>query len=320
MKRLIILISSLAFLLSISEANAQVRLIGEQSVYTTYYLNPVLLNPGASGFDDHHSVLLNYRNAWASFPGAPSTGTLSYNGPVGNRIGLGVLAFTDSFGAFNTTKGQVSLSYNLDIPGNKLGIGISGEIIQHKLDGDAVTNPLVDISDMQIVDRLAGNRYFDATIGFYGIYDDKITYGVSLPSIVSQRLDDDSSELIARDFGLIANIGYKWDFPEKDVVVEPSIYYKQLMLVPSHIDFNLRLGLLDEKLQMGGTYSTGAENRLGFLIGAYLDNFGVFYAFNSSFNQFQSFNNGSHEISLKLKIQQPNRGRNVSAAPAAVTQ
>jgi len=168
MKRLIILISSLAFLLSISEANAQVRLIGEQSVYTTYYLNPVLLNPGASGFDDHHSVLLNYRNAWASFPGAPSTGTLSYNGPVGNRIGLGVLAFTDSFGAFNTTKGQVSLSYNLDIPGNKLGIGISGEIIQHKLDGDAVTNPLVDISDMQIVDRLAGNRYFDATIGFYG--------------------------------------------------------------------------------------------------------------------------------------------------------
>jgi len=92
------------------------------------------------------------------------------------------------------------------------------------------------------------------------------------------------------------------------------------MLVPSHIDFNLRLGLLDEKLQMGGTYSTGAENRLGFLIGAYLDNFGVFYAFNSSFNQFQSFNNGSHEISLKLKIQQPNRGRNVSAAPAAVTQ
>jgi len=166
-----------------------------------------------------------------------------------------------------------------------------------------VTNQFVDISDPEIVARLNGSKYFDASIGVFGIYDNRITYGIALPSVVSQRLDDDSSELIGRDFGLIANLGYKFDLADKDLVIEPSIYAKQLMLVPFHVDVNLRVGLLDEKLNMGVSYSNGAENRLGFLIGAYLDNFGVFYAYNTSFNQFQTFNNGSHEVSLRLKLQ-----------------
>ncbi|MEE9374691.1 MAG: PorP/SprF family type IX secretion system membrane protein [Saprospiraceae bacterium] len=303
MKKYIIIVISIAFLLGISKVNAQVRLIGEQSVYTMYYLNPVLVNPGATGYEGYHSVVLNYRKAWASFPNSPSTGTLSYNGPIGNRIALGILAYTDSYGAFNTNKGQISFSYNLDMPNNKLGIGISAEYIQHKLNGDAVANPLVDITDEEIFSRLNGSRYFDASIGIFGIYDDKVTYGVALPSVISQRLDDDSNTLVGRDFGLIANLGYKFDLVDKDLVIEPSIYAKQIMLVPFHVDINLRLGLLDEKLTMGVSYSTGAENRLGFIVGAYLDNFGVFYGYNTSFNQFQSFNNGSHELSLKLKLQ-----------------
>ena len=378
---------SILIVICTSRSEAQIRLIGEQSVYTSYYLNPVLVNPGATGFEDYHQVILNYRNTWASFPGSPSTGTLSYNGPMGNRVGFGVLAYSDSFGALNTTKGQVSLSYNLDLPNNKLGIGISAEYIQHKLSGDAVLSDFVDFSDPEIISRLGGSQYFDASIGIFGIYDNKFIYGIALPSVISQRLDDASTALIARDFGVIANIGYRYDIPDKDIVsgdavlsdfvdfsdpeiisrlggsqyfdasigifgiydnkfiygialpsvisqrlddastaliardfgvianigyrydipdkdivIEPSIYAKQLMLVPFHVDINLRLGLLDEKINMGLTYSNGAEDRLGFLIGSYIDNFGIFYAYNASLNQFQNYNNGSHELSLKLKL------------------
>jgi type IX secretion system PorP/SprF family membrane protein len=304
MKKYILIIAALgAFILvGFNKTNAQVRLIGEQSVYTSYYLNPVLVNPGATGYEGYHQVILNYRNAWASFPGSPSTGTLSYNGPIGNRIGLGVLAYSDSYGALSTTKGQVSLSYNLDMPDNKIGIGISAEYIQHKLSGDDVINDFVDVNDPEIISRLGGSEYFDASFGIFGIYADKLIYGIALPSVISQRLNDDTGTLMGRDFGVIANIGYRYDMPDKDLVIEPSIYAKQLMLVPFHVDFNLRLGLLDEKINMGLTYSNGAEDRLGFLIGAYLDNFGVFYAYNASLNQFQNYNNGSHELSLKLKL------------------
>ncbi len=293
---------SILIVICSSRSEAQIRLIGEQSIYTSYYLNPVLVNPGATGYEDYHQVILNYRNTWASFPGSPSTGTLSYNGPMGNRVGFGVLAYSDSFGALNTTKGQVSLSYNLDLPNNKLGIGISAEYIQHKLSGDAVLSDFVDTSDPEIISRLGGSQYFDASIGIFGIYDNKFIYGIALPSVISQRLDDASTALIARDFGVIANIGYRYDIPDKDIVIEPSIYAKQLMLVPFHVDLNLRLGLLDEKINMGLTYSNGAEDRLGFLIGSYIDNFGIFYAYNASLNQFQNYNNGSHELSLKLKL------------------
>jgi hypothetical protein len=45
----------------------------ERYIFSQHFVNPVLINPGATGFEDAHSFLFNYRNKWASFPGAPKT-------------------------------------------------------------------------------------------------------------------------------------------------------------------------------------------------------------------------------------------------------
>lgn len=301
MNRKIIL--SIAFALClVSVSFGQTRLIGERSVYTQYFLTPYLLHPGATGQNEYGEVIANYRNAWASFPGAPKTVTFGYQGPIGNRIGLGLIGVSDSYAAFATTKGGLSLSYTVESPKNKIGFGIAGEYIQHKLRSDELINVLVNTTDPEIVNRLNGASYFDASFGIYGIYNEKLIYGLTVPSILSQRLND-GPDKTEKEIGYIVSLGYRYDIPEKDVTIEPSVYVKKLMLVPTHVDFNLKADFLNESLTTGITYSYGSEERIGFLIGTQLSNVGFHYSYNLSMNDFQQYNNGSHELSLKLRFQ-----------------
>lgn len=299
--KIIFLLFALVFSASIMYAQGP-RLIGERSVYSHHFLSPILVNPGATGFEDHQELLVNYRNSWATFPGSPRTVTLSYNGPVGNRIGVGALLMTDKFAALQTTKGQVSVAYGIESPTNKVSFGLSAEYIQHKLSGSEFDRDLVDESDVQITQRLDGSQFFDVSFGAYGIYDNKIIYGLTLPTLVSSRLSSGQDGTAGREFGFIANLGYRMPIDGYDVLLEPSVFVKQLMLVPFHADLNLKAQFLDERLTGGVSYTLGVDEKFGFLIGTKLQTFEFLYSYNISMHSFQNSNNGSHEFSLKFNI------------------
>lgn len=290
-------------MISVGTVSAQgPRLIGERSIYSHHFLSPILVNPGASGFENYQELLFNYRNSWATFPGSPRTVTFSYNGPVGNRIGIGGLIVSDKFGALETTKGQISAAYAIESPTNKVSFGLSAEYIQHRLSGSEFDNELVDENDVQIINRLDGSQFFDVSFGLYGLYDNKIIYGLTLPTLVSSRLSDGVDGSGSREFGFIANLGYRMPIDGYDVIIEPSVFIKQLMLVPFHADLNLKMQFLEEKLTGGVSYTLGADEKFGFLIGTKLQTFEFLYSYNISMNSFQSYNNGSHEFSLKFNI------------------
>ena len=278
------------------------RLIGERSVYSHHFLSPILVNPGATGFEDQQELLINYRNSWATFPGSPRTVTFSYNGPIGNRLGVGALLMTDKFAALETTKGQLSVAYSIESASNKVSFGLSAEYIQHKLSGSEFDRDLVDISDIQITQRLDGSQFFDVSFGAYGVYNKKIIYGLTLPTLVSSRLSSGPDGTQGREFGFIANLGYRMPIEGYDVTIEPSVYVKQLMLVPFHADFNLKAQFLEERLTGGVSYTLGGDEKFGFLLGTKLQTFEFLYSYNISMHGFQNYNNGSHEFSIKFNI------------------
>lgn len=298
-----IYLTLLLLFLTASMLTGQSRLFGERSVFTTYQQTPFLLHPGATGQKDYSQIVGVYRNTWATFPGSPRTFAFGYDGPIGNRIGLSILGMSDSFAAFNTSKGVLSLSYTIESAKNKLGFGISGEYVQHRLSSNELLNSLVDVSDQEIINRLDGYSYLDASIGIYGLYDGKLSYGLTLPSIISQRLSGDGNSE-DDEIGFIASVGYRLDIPEKDITFEPSLYAKKLLFVPFHVDINLIANFLSEQLTAGLIGSAGGgEDRIGFLIGTQVSNFGFQYSYNLSIHEFQQYNNGSHELTLKLRLQ-----------------
>lgn len=286
----------------ISLTHAQSRLSGEQGIYSQHYLNPILINPGAAGFYDHQELLFNYRNTWAGFTDSPRTLTFSYNGPIGNRLGIGALIFSDRFASFETTKSQLSLSYGIESETNKVGFGLSAEYIQHGISGTGLDKGIVDVNDPELLLRLDGTQYFDASFGIYGLYDQQLIYGLSLPSLFSSRISEIGNDNIKKEFSYIFHLGYRKSIEGQDIVIEPSIIAKQLIFTPFHVDINLRADFLEERLTGGLTYTVGADKTVGFLIGSKIDNFGFYYSYNVSSHKFQQYNNGSHELSIKFNL------------------
>ncbi len=296
MKRLLFVFILLAV---VSSAVAQVRYFDERYVSTLSFLNPVLINPGATGNAGTHQVIVNYKNKWATFPGTPKSYLVSYDGPVADRLGFGVLASSDTNGSLETTKLQGSLSYTIESPKNVIGAGFSAEYINHNLAGDVLTHRYVDAGDAIILDRSAGNGFFDVSVGAQGLYDKTISYGISLPSLVSSSIGN-SDDTFTREIGFIANVGYIYS--SGDATFEPSVFVKQLNNVPFHADINLLGRFIDDKLRGGITYTVGGDKRLGFLVGATFNAMGLNYSYNASRHDFQTYNNGSHEFSLRFDI------------------
>ena len=298
MKKLILslLISSM-----ISVMIAQVRYFDERYISTMANLNPVLVNPGATGMSDAHQVIVNYKNKWASFEDTPKTYLISYDGPVADRLGFGVLFMNDRNGSLQTSKVQGSLAYSIESLTNVISGGISGEYVKHGLDDGVLTHKQTD-PDGIIDERALGNGFFDVSVGFQGVYDNKVTYGAAFPSLVSSRLDDNSNDMIDRELGFVLNVGYIYTKENLDATFEPSLLVKKLNYVPTHVDINLLGRFADDKFRGGVTYTLDGDKRVGFLLGMTFNAMGINYGYNVSRHEFQTYNNGSHEFSLRFDI------------------
>lgn len=306
MKNRILLVLLVALSFSLNQMSAQERYLNTRYITNQHFINPVLINPGAAGFSGHHDLLFNYRNLWASFGGGANTIMLNYSGPVGNRVSLGVGLVRDVNGHLGTTKGLATFAYNIESEINKVGIGISAEYLQHKLSGDALGGALpADPNDVLLQDRLDGNSYFEASFGVYGLYDKRLSYGLTLPTLFSSKIEDSVSgdtEYERPEFSYVFNLGYVLEFKEEDIFLEPSVYVKKLFLVPTHIDLAVKIQVLEKKLTGGLIYSLGADEKLGFLIGAKMNSLNFNYTYNVSRRDFQDYNNGSHELSIGIRL------------------
>ncbi len=289
-------VASVLSIISLS-VNAQTRYFDERYIYTQAQLNPQLINPGAIGSTMDQQILINYRNKWAGIDGSPKTVTLSYNGAVGNRLGVGVNIISDRYGSLETTKAAFGVSYTIKSETNQIGFGLSTEYIKHGLSGFGNSDPL----DPLIALGLTGAEFFDASFGLYGTYMGRLTYGLSLPSLVSSRISETNIETPDRDLGFILQVGYKMDV-QTDITITPSIIAKKLAFVPTHVDLNLNFGFLQDKLIGGVSYTLGADKRLGFLIGTKIEKLNFYYSYNTSSNLIQDYNNGSHELTLGINF------------------
>jgi len=285
----------------VASMDAQSRYFDERYIYSQYYLYPTLINPGAIGAEDYQEVMVNYRNTWSTFDGAPKTFTVGYNGQLGNKLGFGAQVMSDSYGSLKTNKGQIGFSYTIETPINKIGLGLTGEYIQHSLDGSGLNSPEVNSQDALIIERLSGVQFFDASFGIYGLYDGKLSYGLTFPSLISSEISDTESNA-DKVYGYIFQLGYHLKSESTGITFYPNVAVKSLMNTPTHIDINAKFGFLEDKLFSGVSYTLGGDERYGFLIGTTIESLSLAYSYNLSNAEFQTYNNGSHELSASLRF------------------
>lgn len=302
MKRLFTLLT-LAFSLQMAVAQ-------DEAIFSHYHINPILINPSAAGFNEMHHLQMNLRNQWTGFPGAPTTYMISYNGPIGKTLGVGIGALTENIAQL--TRFRVNLNYAFRFKMSdalKFSAGFSTEFQEMRLANSVFDQggALYEEGDFIVENAVDGARLFDANLGVFGRYQEATYFGLSFPNLVRARLDDiaTSEEQTQGSFFkfYIFQLGHKFDFEDYNFKLEPSLMVRKVRNVPFQVDFNLLAGFLDNQVQTGLSYRSGVGGAIGILLGTKLSALSAFYSYDISFQEFQQYNGGTHELTVAFDFQ-----------------
>ena len=279
----------------------------EQAIYSQYIQYPVLINSATTGFNDDHQVVFNLRNNWTGFPGSPTTYTMMYNGALTNKLGLGAGLFSEKIGSQNVMRFNLNYAFRFQVSSAKVAMGLSTEFMNRSFSSSVYDNPLVETGDDVLDDAISGQRIFAASPGIYLENEEKLFIGLSFPGAIRARLDqaptaepDESSSLLQY---YIFNAGYRLKLPNQNFTIVPSFAMRKLRDVPYQIDFNLKGMFLEDKLIAGVTLRPSSGGSSAFLIGTKLNQIQLMYSYDVSFQRFQQYNSGSHELSLAFQFE-----------------
>ena len=197
-----------------------------------------------------------------------------------------------------TLKGQLSYSYNIKGKDYDFGLGFTTEYLDYSVNG-ALGEGSYDGNDPYLKLRQDGDKFFELAVGAHGIIQEKFILSVAFPSLVRTKLNSRKDEIEEeKSFNYLLGIGYLFKLPEYKMCITPSIYVKKLWNYNTMIDANLMFSFYDNRFTTGLIYGIGDEGTLGFLIGTKLNKFNFYYSYDFAFNQFQTYNNGSHELTV----------------------
>jgi type IX secretion system PorP/SprF family membrane protein len=290
----------------------------EQAVYSQYHIFPVLVNPGATAFDNKHQFIGNARSTWTGFPGKPTTYTVMYNAPVGDKLALGGGIFTERIGDLRTMRLQLNYAFRFNVQKARIGLGLSTEFLNKRADNDLLGNNLVDPGDQVVENMTEGQSIFDASMGAHMLYDNRFFVSLALPNTIRARLDEvptagtDESNTGLFDH-YIFQLGYIADIASQNFKVIPSLTMRKFRDTPYQIDLNVQGRFLDEKLIAGITMRPSYGGTATFLLGTKYNNFELYYSYDVAFSDFQQYNGGSHEISVAYNIARRNKAATTDA-------
>jgi type IX secretion system PorP/SprF family membrane protein len=284
----------------------------DEMVFSHYIMNPLLINPAASGFNNQHNFFLHYKNQWSGFAGAPRTGAINYNGPMGNKLGIGAYVSNENAASLGRFRGQLSYAFRFQINDFKGGLGLSTEFKRMTLSNEILSSGQHRQGDNVVDVALGGENFFDATTGIYGVYMDKFTISLAMPNLIQARLSQKAGENTSRGGFRYFNLmmGYKEKINE--ITIEPSILVQRMIDAPFRVDLNLKGSFLQDKVIGAVTFHSGTGGGLGVMVGSKFNGVTFAYSYDYGLQRFQQYSTGSHEISVGFSI---GRKRNPVSVP-----
>jgi len=295
MKKIIIIISTLL--------SGFCVLAQQEAMFTHYMFNTLAVNSGYAGSRDALTITGLHRSQWVSFPGAPTTQTLTLHTPISNdQLGLGLSVLNDKIGPTNTTAIYANFAYKLKINENaKLAFGLKGGV---NLRSNGLSTLALDESnDAAFASDVTSDVLPNFGFGLY-YYTDKFYAGLSTPKLLENDFKTNTvsgSSSIASEkrhyFLIVGTV-----FPITDnVKLKPTGFMKVTEGAPMEGDITLT-ALFKEKLWAGVMFRTG--DALGLLVGANLtDQLALGYSFDWSYtNTTFKYNAGSHELMLRYDL------------------
>ncbi|MEM9078364.1 MAG: type IX secretion system membrane protein PorP/SprF [Bacteroidota bacterium] len=266
--------------------------------FTQYMYNTLTVNPGYAGSRGHLSILGMHRSQWVGINGAPTSQVLAIDGPVGEKVGLGLVATYDELGPSNELFLDGNISYSIQVGENNkrlsFGLKAGGRLFNVDFSEGLFRNP-----DIAFQDNIE-NRFFP-TVGAGAYYHTERAYlGFAIPNFFSEDHYDGTTQEIATERlhyfligGLVRDIS-------ADIKFKPAFFVKWVPGAPIIADISANF-MIRETVTAGIAYrwDDSFSGLLGLQISPALN---VGYAYDRTTTDLRNFNSGTHEVFLRFEL------------------
>jgi type IX secretion system PorP/SprF family membrane protein len=272
----------------------------QEPLFAQYMNNAFLINPAVAGSNGTHSINLFHRWQWVSFPGAPQTFGVSYQGLIKNVHGVGGLIFSDITGPSVRIGAKTSYAFHIPINDDmRLSIGAAARIVRNSINTRTIT--FLQDNDAAVANASEAVWGGDAEFGLY-FYSRNYYVGFSAPNLIQTKIDFGANPTGRDPLGkgyrhYFLTGGYKFHIPEKKMIIEPSVMLKYVKGPMPQIDGGVTLRLLNDQLAFGCFYRN--PGFISFQSKFVFDNsIPLLISFDVSTARFQNYSVGATEVIL----------------------
>lgn len=277
----------------------------QESQYTQFMFNKLILNPAVAGSRGMSSVTALYRKQWISFPGAPETKLISFNTPLlGKRIGFGLSIANQTIGIMDNWQASMAYAYNIAIDDDtSFRIGIHGSLKRIGIDFSDPSVILYQNNDPSVVEVTDTDQY-KGNVGA-GIYLTlkHLYFGVSVPHFLPSSIgfNPDTGLTIAEEKPHYYAMAGAYIPVSKNMALKPAVMAKFVTGAPLDIDANLSF-VFNKVFNFGVSYRVGGDgsgDSVDFLLFYQFSNIGIGAAYDYTLSQLADHNSGSIEALLR---------------------
>ncbi|GGE08072.1 PorP/SprF family type IX secretion system membrane protein [Psychroflexus salis] len=336
MKLIKTIVLVLLFIVCSTKSFAQERGIPVYQDYLTD--NLYLIHPSMAGASNQNKARLTARQQWFDVDNPPSLQTLSVNGRLNDKVGVGAILFNDSNGRYSQQGGYLSFAYHLMFSrstadlhmlsfGTNIGIIQSGLNETDLVDAGAF-DPIISGVDQS-------EAFFNADFGFSYFFMDWFSH-VTVKNIVNQENQTFTDQFqIINQRQYLATLGYNFNTFGSPFSFEPSVmFHHREATEETNFDINgkayyefdngMLWGGLSYRRSLDGAEFLGSNSQarsqklqtLSPFVGVNYGNFMFAYTYtNSALQEITISNSGFHQITLGYNFGE-NRGRYKCNCPA----
>ncbi|WP_103070904.1 PorP/SprF family type IX secretion system membrane protein [Aquimarina sediminis] len=272
--------------------------------------NPYLISSAYAGIGNCWQVRASGFEQWVNIPESPSTQSLSVDGRITDRSGVGGTLFNDKNGETSQKGIQLSFAHHLTLSGDEqyLSFGLSYKYTQFTISSNGFTN---GNPDNPINPGLENIRVTDSNFDIGVLYRlGRFFLNVNAINLLNKKIDDFSATEPTSIRNYYVYSGYTFNGANRDLEIEPSILYQNFIGDGrSTSDFNLKV----RKMHRGDYYWAGLSLRtlidqdfkplsLSPMIGTKKRNFYIAYGYQVNLNEIYNASTlaGSHLITLGI--------------------
>jgi type IX secretion system PorP/SprF family membrane protein len=287
----ITIITAIFGILIMGDAVAQ-----QTPMYSQYMLN---INPAYTGSREVPNLTMLLRNQWSGFPGAPTSGSVTYDSRVeGRNHSWGAQMYYDKIGIERTTGFQGFYSYSAPFERSTLSLGLNVGMLNYNINYNK-TNPY-DVGDPSLQSVI--NKFLP-TAGLGALLSgDRWYVGLSAPALMKTKVSSDGQAVIQQagaEGHYFLSAGYVIPVSES-VVFKPSTLLKASSGAPLQADLNMNVWVNDI-IGFGGSYRS-SDAVVGMIELKLNPMFRLGYAYDHNISDLVNYNSGTHEFMLRYEL------------------